>query len=161
MGEHSDKSRNVAQAIYHISASILFLSIAIFIILGALQIRQSAGAFSSYLAELSALQKESQQGISQIQESARDAIKSIDVYFQELSMQQKALQEEAQNAGDFLSEVAAYFAARTLEEANVLSPTDANAIATESITNISAKSERWGKLARACNDFILRERRRR
>ena len=158
MGEHSDKSRNVAQAIYHISASILFLSIAIFIILGALQIRQSAGAVSSYLA---ALQKESQQGISQIQESARDAIKSIDVYFQELSMQQKALQEEAQNAGDFLSEVAAYFAARTLEEANVLSPTDANAIATESITNISAKSERWGKLARACNDFILRERRRR
>ena len=161
MTEQLNKSRNVSQAIYHISASILFLSVSVLIIFGVLQIRQSAAAVSAYLTELSAIQKQSQQEISQMQESARDAIKSIDAYFRELSEQQKALQVEAQNAGDFLSEVAAYFAARSLEEANVLSPTDANAIATESIANISTKSERWGKIARACNDFVLRERRRR
>jgi hypothetical protein len=90
---------------------------------------------------------------------ARRAGEAIGTYFGELSAYQKQLQQQATAGSEILSEVLAYGAARGLEQAEMLSPTEANAIATDAIKNITAKSERWGKIARAINDGILKEQR--
>lgn len=84
---------------------------------------------------------------------------AVGTYFGELSAYQQELQKQATEGSEILSEVLAYSAARGLEQAQMLSPTEANVIASDTIKNITAKSERWGKIARAINDGVLKEQR--
>jgi len=98
--------------------------------------------------------------VNEMQRSASEALSSLSGYFTRLSEQQKQLEAEARALSDLVTDIGAYVAARALEEADALSPTDANAIASESVEKISAKSERWGRLAKAFNDMMLKKSRR-
>ncbi|OPL18821.1 MAG: hypothetical protein AVO35_12775 [Candidatus Aegiribacteria sp. MLS_C] len=82
---------------------------------------------------------------------------AIEMYYAEMYTYQQEMQAQAALGGEMAGEVLAYVAARALEDAEVLSPTDANEIAGEALQNISQRSERWGKIARAVNDAYLRE----
>lgn len=82
---------------------------------------------------------------------------AIELYFADMHAYHQEMQKQAALGGEMIGEVIAYAAARALEEAEVLSPTDANEIAGEALRNISQRSERWGKIARAVNDAYLRE----
>ena len=84
---------------------------------------------------------------------------AIGTYFGELSAYQKDLQQKTAAGSEIMSEVIAYAAARGLEQAQLMSPTEANSIATDAIKSISSKSERWGKIAAALNDGVLKQQR--
>jgi hypothetical protein len=84
---------------------------------------------------------------------------AIGTYFGELSAYQKDLQQTATAGYDIVAELLAYGAARRLEQAQMLSPTEANSIASDTIKTITIKSERWGKIAAALNDGVLKHQR--
>ncbi len=88
---------------------------------------------------------------------AKRSADAIEMYFGGMYAYHQEMQEQAVLGGEMVGEVLAYAAARALEEAEVLSPTDANEIAGEALRNISQRSERWGKIAKAVNDAYLRE----
>ena len=56
-----------------------------------------------------------------------------------------------------LEEFGYIFAVRTLEQANVISPTDANLIASDAVLRVSNQSERMGGLVKSLNDMYIQD----
>jgi hypothetical protein len=152
--------RSPTRTIFHLSASFLFICISISIILGLIQLQRAGGYLDSYYKEFNVSQAKNREQMDEIQAAAKTTLSSVSTYFDRLSKQQEQLQLEAGGMAEIITEVSIYAAARGLEEEGALSPTDANAIANEAINRISAKSERWGTLAKAFNDMVIRQQRR-
>ncbi|MBN2132856.1 MAG: hypothetical protein JW741_25370 [Sedimentisphaerales bacterium] len=126
--EESDVKTNIPQAICNICAAIMFLCISFLALFGAVQAKRSADVIDSGLNAMS------------IQaERSTDVVTSC---FDELTASQKDLQEQATIGSEILSEVLAYVAAKSLEEAEVLSPTEASSIAGDALRSIDKRSER-------------------
>ncbi len=154
-----DDLRSPTRTIFNLSASFLFICISISIIFGMIQMQSAAGYFDSYFKELSVSQEKTREQMDEIQAAATTTLTAVSTYFDRLAKQQEQLQLEAGGMAEIITEVSIYAAARALEEEEALSPTDANAIANEAIDRISAKSERWGILAKAFNDIVIRRQR--
>jgi TolA-binding protein len=95
--------------------------------------------------ELAGLLQEIRLLVAQMKETVVDAQKS-----------QLELAESAENATDIIIEFGIASAAAALAEERILSPTDADQMIIQSITEIEKRSERLGKIARSINDFRLR-----
>ena len=150
---------SASRIIFNLSASLLFICLSVSIVFGLIQLQRAAGYFDSYYKELSVSQAQTREQMEEIQAAAKTTLTSVSSYFDSLSKQQEQLQLEAGGMAEIITEVSIDAAARALEEEGALSPTDANAIVNEAIERISAKSERWGTLAKAFNDMVIRQHR--
>jgi hypothetical protein len=150
---------SATRIVFNLSASLLFICLSVSIIFGLIQLQQAAGYLDNYYKELTVSQAQTREQMEEIQSAAKTTLTSVSSYFDSLSKQQEQLQLEAGGMAEIITEVSIYAAARALEEEGALSPTDANAIANEAIERISAKSERWGTLAKAFNDMVIRQQR--
>jgi hypothetical protein len=80
-------------------------------------------------------------------------------YCDALAAAQNELNQQSKDAEEIVTEALVYFAVRGLQEAEALSPVDADGMAKESIMKVSAKSQRLGKIATALDDLFQKQQR--
>jgi F0F1-type ATP synthase membrane subunit b/b' len=85
------------------------------------------------------------------------AVKAVEITLAEMRQEQKEMKAKAEAGGEVKTQKVLYSAACVLDNIQLLSSTDAESITNEAIKKISARSEEWGKTARAVNDSIIRQ----
>ena len=88
---------------------------------------------------------------------AKITLEKYTVIIERQAKQQEELIMSANQTKDLIIEAGYGFLARVFEKENILSPTEANKIVTESIEKLNAKSEKLGIFVKALNDAYIKQ----
>ena len=82
-------------------------------------------------------------------------IEAVSENLEEQTNSMREIRGEVEEWSKTISEFGIFVTAWGLKSADILSPTDATKIINETVDYIGSKSEKWGVMMKALNDFLL------